>query len=670
MRKMVKLMKLKIYQLEKGPMVLTGSKVLELIQDNYTPPIDLLVRESIQNSADAILEEKSFGKIAFRTGMFNRSNFANSFEKIGENINSHMPNDEYDYLAIIDSNTCGLLGKPFEGSNGEPNNLYSLVYDIMNRKSGTISGGSHGIGKSIYYRYGIGICIFYSRTLENGSYVNKLAAALIQDETKDICLLGMNTSGIAYFGDLIDGKTSPIYNENDIEEFLNIFGLKMFTGEETGTYVIIPFINKQTMLSNIINDDNDQCYWLNDFESSLDIAIQRWYFARLNNESFNGKYLKVAVNNSKIELNSFYSKLQELYNGTLENSCFLDVTSHKLPGISLGKFFYKVFKNDELGMIPPDNLPSPKYLTDSTYEVDEKGLLFYMRKPGMVVNYSNSKFGSYFVDENSYLIGIFVLNDEATFETENLGGYIRKSEEANHKEWNDINSDNYPFLKSKKPFKQICSCVTKKLSEEFKQSKAVNLDGGNTILQRKLGEKLMPPSGYGKEAEPETFSGKPGDKKGTKDKKTKISFEGMDSNGCLIYEIETVLKSKETTYISLSVKAGGKSYSFNQWEKMNFSIPCVISRIDIVGLVIDRNTINSPQNISLDENFVKRRRKILYDKGIYKVRGVVTDSNNPCGIKINNFYEKKITTTVRITVKPVDYKYTIGLVVDYSEVEL
>ncbi len=659
-------MKLKIYQLEKGPMVLTGSKVLELIQDNYTPPMDLLVRESIQNSADAILKNKNFGKIAFKTGVFSCKKFAALFEKIGDNILSYFTDDRYDYLAIIDSNTCGLLGEPVENTNGEPNNLYNLVYDIMNRKTGTISGGSHGIGKSIYYRYGIGVCIFYSRTFENGEYKNKLAAALIQDETKENCLLGNNTSGIAYFGDLIDGKTSPVYMDSEINEFLSVFDVKMFTGEETGTAVIIPFINKQMMLSNIVNDDNDLEYWINDFETCLVMAIQRWYFARLNNENFNGKYLKVAVNNSKIELNPFYSKLQELYNGAIENATVLEVSSNKMPGITLGKFYYKVFKNDELGMVPPNNLPSPKYLTDSPYEVDEKGLLFYMRKPGMVVNYSNSKFGSYFVDENSYLIGVFVLNDEATLEGENLGGYIRKSEEANHKEWNDINSDKYPLLKTKKPFKQICSCITKKLTEEFKQSKAVNLDGGNTILQRKLGEKLMPPSGFGKEAEPKTISGSHGGSIGSKDKKVKITFKEISSDGSLIYEIETIIKSKETVYVSLAVKAGGRSYSFEDWEKMEFSIPCTIERIDITGLTIEKNKKNYPQNIPLDESFTKRKKKIIEDEIIYKVRGVATVLNNPCGIKINNFCEKKITTTLKIAIKPVDYKYEIGLAVDYS----
>lgn len=653
-------MKLKIYKLQKGPMILTGSKVLELIQDNYTPHIDLLVRESIQNSADAFLEDKDFVKIQFTIGAFDKSKFANSFEHIENNLINSIDGENCDFLSIKDSNTCGLLGKPVESENGEPNNLYSLVYDIMNRKAGTVSGGSHGIGKSIYYRYGKGICIYYSKTYEGGKYIEKLAAALIQDETKSSCLLGKNTSGIAYFGDLTtDNKYCPIYDGQKIKDFLNIFGLNSFGDDETGTMVIIPFIDKNLMLSNVINDDNKACYWLSDFENALNIAIQRWYFARINNESFNGKYLKIAINNKKIELNKYFATMQELYNGTCLGCKTFDVVGSKLTGIKLGRFNYKVFDKNELGMNPPVNLPSPKYLTDSSYEVDEKGLLFYLRRPGMVINYDNSKFGNYTVDEDKYLIGVFVLNDDAEYCGENIGGYLRKSEEANHKEWNDINNDKYPNLKTKKPFKQICSSITKKLTEEFKQNKAVSLEGVNTVLQKKLGEKLLPPSGYGRSAEP--GSGNRGENKITKERKSKVEFLGMNNDGTLTYSISVVLKPNETSFVELDVKVGGKSYSFKQWEKMNFDIPCQISRIDIEEIYIEKNKIDSLQNFPIDADFTRRRKKTVEGIDLYKIKGIVTDYQNPYGFGINNCCGKKLTANIKLAIKPIDNKYMLGI---------
>ena len=669
MERMVKQMMLEIYELKKGPMILTGSKVLELIQDNYTPPVDLLVREAVQNSADAIRDDKEFGCILFKTGKFSTRDFSRQFEKIENTIEQKFHESEYDFLAILDSNTCGLLGKPIESNNGEPNNLYNLVYDVMNKKSGTFSGGSHGIGKSVYYRYGIGICLFYSRTFEDGKYIQKLAGALIQNEKSNDCLLEKNSSGIAYFGNVIDDKSTPIYDEKQIKEFLSIFGLEPYEDDKTGTVVIIPFIDKKKMLNSIENnDESNSCFWTSNFELSLEISLQRWYFARLFNDGYKGKQLKIAVNGNKVLPKAFFSELQKLYDGTTPNLKTLDMKSNKIPGDSLGTFNYKVFSRNEIGMEPPINWPSPKLLTDTPYDSDSKGLLFYIRKPGMVINYQNSKFGEYTVDDDKYLIGVFILNDDAVFNGENLGAYIRKSEEANHKEWNDINDDDFPFLKSKKPFKQICSAIKKQLTEEFKQTKAFTLEGSNTILQKKLGEKLMPPSGYGKESE--NVGNGNGGGSGTgkrKEQKIKANLSNFGLDGLLTYESDITLKSNESMSFKLIVKVGGKTYSFEKWEESGFNIPCSIERFDIIDLWINGKKIDSPQNIPFDENFAKRKAKKVDDQTIYKVKGLVTKNMQPFGLKIQNCMGYKMSFKLIMKVKPLDNKLTIGFDSKFAE---
>ena len=48
-------MKIRIKKLEQSMMSYSGSNVLQSIMDISTPGVDLLVRESIQNSTDAIL---------------------------------------------------------------------------------------------------------------------------------------------------------------------------------------------------------------------------------------------------------------------------------------------------------------------------------------------------------------------------------------------------------------------------------------------------------------------------------------------------------------------------------------------------------------------------------------------------------------------------------------
>ena len=291
-------MKFKIKKLDKGPMILTGSKVLKAIMDNATPPIDLFVREVIQNSADAILQSKEYGRIKFNIGKFNNNELCESLYEIKDNIKEKHNKAEYDFISISDSNTCGLLGKASKDENGGPNNLYNLVYDFMNDKDddGLGAGGSCGIGKSVYFRYGNGICFYYSRTKEDGVYKSKLAGTLIQDERNDSCFIGKNSSGIAYFGDLDGTNSIPINNENLICEFLSIFGIKPYEEDETGTIVIIPFTDLDALLENNNNaDDDTPRYWLDSIEQCLKMSIQRWYFPRINNESFNGKYLKIAL---------------------------------------------------------------------------------------------------------------------------------------------------------------------------------------------------------------------------------------------------------------------------------------------------------------------------------------------------------------------------------------
>ena len=172
---------------ERSNMSFTGSKVLKSIMDTTTPGMDILVRESIQNSMDAVLDNALYGRVSFNYGEFSSENLSSKLDFIDQNLNTFYPNKSYEFLAISDTNTCGLLGEPYFDPDDEtkPHNLYNLVYDFMNGKNDENAGGSWGIGKSVYYRYGAGICFYYSRTYENNKYIHKLVGALIQDEKKD-----------------------------------------------------------------------------------------------------------------------------------------------------------------------------------------------------------------------------------------------------------------------------------------------------------------------------------------------------------------------------------------------------------------------------------------------------------------------------------------------------
>ena len=62
---------MKIEIAEPGRMTQSGSSLLKLIQNNNMPILDLLVRESIQNSLDAKNDTDTYVTVDFFTGEFN-----------------------------------------------------------------------------------------------------------------------------------------------------------------------------------------------------------------------------------------------------------------------------------------------------------------------------------------------------------------------------------------------------------------------------------------------------------------------------------------------------------------------------------------------------------------------------------------------------------------------
>ena len=184
-------MKIRIKKLEQSMMSYSGSNVLQSIMDISTPGVDLLVRESIQNSTDAILNYNNSiqGKIDFSITSFNADLFLDLIE---DDISTSYFQNVYsgkwcNCLIISDSNTTGLYGSNIYNPSGN-NNFYNLVYDVGNGKSSTDSGGSWGYGKSVYYRFGEGIVFYYTKTNECVVPNEKLAGVLIVDEKEDNCV--------------------------------------------------------------------------------------------------------------------------------------------------------------------------------------------------------------------------------------------------------------------------------------------------------------------------------------------------------------------------------------------------------------------------------------------------------------------------------------------------
>jgi hypothetical protein len=639
----------------------SGRKALKTIMDSHTPNMDLLVRESVQNSCDARKDGSRYTEIDFQTGQFSNANLSSQIETVGPLLLAKYKTDNCSFLAIGDKHTTGLLGAPKKSLNGEPNNLYKLVYSIMEDKDSSDSGGSWGIGKTVYFRFGTGICFYYSRTFENGQYLTKLAGTLIEDETADD-RLSSGQDGICFFGNSSnDNEAAPIMDEKEINNFLSIFGINPYKEAETGTIVIIPYLREQDLLSGSINDE--QPFWRNNFEQSLSVSLQRWYFPKLYSKANDRFSLICRINGNIVSLNPFFINLQKLYLGKFEGQETFEVIDERISKTPLGTLNYKLFSKAELGVqTAPENLPSPYvYLDMEEGSADkEREILFYTRKAGMIITYDNSKFGSFEFEKGKFLIGVFVLNDSCTENNELLGSYFRGTEAANHKEWVDSNLKEFPYFKELKPFAKICKKIRNKLSSEFSASPIPETESTNNALQKRLGQMLLPPEDFGKE--PGSTQETPPVLPKTHHKRTySFYFNGFDKSA-LSYCLSVCLKPSQKLECKLLISAEAKDFLIEDWLKMGFKMPCDLCKLVLKDYSIQKSTIPLNTCICEKEELLKRRA----------IKGPTPDSHllafgtdhfekeTIIGFYVENPGSEEISADFELYFKPIDLSYSIN----------
>ena len=649
---------LKVKNVIKDSFVLTGSSILKLIMSQGIPEIDLLVRESLQNSLDAVKENANFVKVVYMTGQFESTAICDYLEDVGENLKNVIASKMSNYIAIKDSNTKGLLGTHIY-RKGCDNNLYSLVYDIMSTSKDSGSGGSWGIGKSVYYRFGNGICFYYSRTFENGQYLNKFVGTIIEREDK-INRLTNNDTGIAFFGDIdSNGKSTPIYDEVEINKILNIFKIEPFKNDETGTIVIIPYVDYERLLSNQINQDN---YWSNSINDCLNITIQRWYFSRLNNLEYpTGKFLIACVNDDRVELNDFFQKLQDMYNKKDEKATYVPVRHQFFPD-DLGILIYRKFTKQEfIPKIGP--FISPYAYFDIEYdESTNKAVLFYMRGPGMVLSYNSNEFNTILTGKEEYLIGFFVLNDLCKLENEYLGEYFRNTEQASHYNWANMNFENFPLFSSKKPYTKIIKFVDKEFDKVFGMTNELIEDTSSMILQKKLGKLLLPPEDFNNGVSVDKKSNGKGSKK--KVAKQNIKFIGFDNNE-LMFGLSLNMKPGDLVRFYASIYANGK-YSFDEWNNMGFNLPVEFDYFSIKSLSFGKVQKNDLNYVMYFNNMVAKSISYNGEK-VFMYSPIKDSAGNCCGVSIKNSREEDVSFRFLIAIKPIDLAYSIVIDTDWKQ---
>ncbi len=524
---------MKIEIAEPGRMTQTGSSLKKLIQNNNMPKLDLLVRESIQNSLDARKGNSKFVEVDFMTGTFSREKLSVELEGITQSLDERYPKSEYDYLAIRDSNTVGLTGEMDykKVKDNRYGNLLKLIYEICKPQDTEGAGGSWGIGKTVYFTIGIGLVVYYSRIInEDGDYESRLAASYVEDETSDQAMIPVYKDqakrGIAWWGNQVsENTTQPVTNLEYINDFLEIFGIDPYIDDQTGTTIIIPFIDSQELLSNnrreYLDSRNEEMipYWGHKVEDFLKVAVQRWYAPRLNNSSYPfGTYLRARINHVGIasrDMEPVFQIVQALYNRAfyVDEEDILgedgievykeDINLRKtLESQKIGSVSFVKVSRDLLKMNAPDNKPEPYlYMNLDTGDAEaNRPIICYTRKPGMIVSYENM--GSWVANiplsaSDEYIFGIFVLNTENMVKGSRLPmsieEYVRKSEMADHASWGDWSEGSFnPRFVSK-----IQTGVNKAISKEYKAVEEDDQPKTSSGLSKLFGDLLLPPEGIG-----------------------------------------------------------------------------------------------------------------------------------------------------------------------------
>lgn len=641
-------------------MTTSGSSLLRMMQNVSTPVLDLIVRESLQNSLDAAKRTLQINSEKIRVDInydiFDSNKLANEFEGISKKLHE-MDSENAHFLSISDTNTIGLTGnlngifKP----NEKDQNLGKLVFQIMKPQDNEGSGGSWGIGKTVYYRLGIGLIIYYSRIkLENGDFQNRLVAALVEDENKTNGLLNSydnDNLGAAFFGEIYhDGINDlrAITDENYISKFLAIFGLTPFSNDKTGTKIIIPYIDEKKVLADNLPEEQKGAWWYKSIEGYLKVSIARWYFPRLSKNYMYACKLLVTINNEPVNFDSdipIFKRFSEMYNAAFSNDypswiTKVEITRERnVSDKTIGWFMYaKLPKND----ITPLNSPNPfDYCQIKDYSNEYNyPIVGYCRKPGMIIRY-NSDF-SVRTSTDEFIIGLFVLNSKNSIKSPkeiNLDEYIRKSEKSDHMYWTDYNLEQN--VKQVAIVSNINYQIKNELEKQFGESRSISGQAElNTVLAHKFGRKFMPDEGYGTNHSRREQGGGSQTVLSHKRNSIKLIQKQFKPNGIFLdYKVTIKDKIKNFTFYNI-ITTVNKSCKANKWEELGLKYPIILKNVAFKCLTLDtKNNIKNPVFASNSDNFE-----------FFEIKKLVTEQGTLYGYRLEVVKEfKQIEFDLRIS---------------------
>lgn len=409
-------------------------------------PYSALVRESIQNSLDAVFDESRPVEIEISFSNLNHRNYPNFFE-LREHIkgckdfwedsdNRYASMEEYlekstynllGYIHISDSNTKGM---EYRSDNDKKNNnspFYAFVQSEGNSyKEGQQTGGSFGFGKAAYFQISPISTLLISTLTTSGQYVFEGVSQLCTHNYKGekVCDVG--------FYDNNNGK--PIVEFEDIPQ--------RFRRNKPGTSFYI--IGYQGEKSEIIG------------EMIPEILRSFWYAIYSNK-------LVIKISNFEINSDSLAQFLEDNFEGKIDNK--RDKKDHNPIPYYLA---VKEANQSDKAKVFTQNFPILGKCRLYLIKIPEaKDRIAYMRRPLMLVYSKRTRSSNYGVH------GLFVCDD---IQGDKI---LRKTENSAHNEWKPTNyRDNNQKIVSKGvlAIKEIEEFVSQSLKNFF-------VDDQNTALE-------------------------------------------------------------------------------------------------------------------------------------------------------------------------------------------
>ena len=497
--------------------------LLKTDQNMNTPRMDILVRESIQNSLDAFTEKTV--RIDYTIGDYDTEILSRHLPELTDVL----PKYPRRFMCIRDSGTTGLKGPvritDIEGR--DPGNYISLVKGMMDTsKGGSNAGGSWGIGKVIYYKIGINLVIYYSRIRTDTGFQSRMSAVWLDDGNRRFIPQGVRSEiwrGISLWGivehttvlganDVLPITDDTSVGRSEILDVLKSFGMEPFGDTVTGTAIIIPGLNEDLLMKEVRgNNESNRRWWTSNMEEYLTYSIQKWFSPRLQITEPDSPMLVPSVNGRlKIDLMPLFSKFQQLYNTALGNNTGMKsknvIIRYKKNGSEIsydaGVLAWCIIPRSDLSI--GSSFDNPFDLCDIERGDDDgnRGIITYTRSLGMFVTYDDPQLMKIpKVGEDAYLLAVFRLNPDTKYPTpikgiETIENYIRAGEKSDHFVWTDQHSYNQVPLENTDVLRRIFNNIIKCLKDDVSNAENATLKGRRTTVGRKVADTLFPPGGH------------------------------------------------------------------------------------------------------------------------------------------------------------------------------